>query len=174
MERSFPREVLATLLWPEKPENEARNNLRQAIYQLRKILGDLDKAGDPYLLVTRQTVQFNAESDFTLDVHEFIQTIDTEDLETAVSLYHGELLPGFSCDSVQFEDWLVQERERLHQTALKAMDVLTQSYLQDGQLDKAQTTASRQLSLEPWRESAHRQLMQAYALAGDRGNALAQ
>lgn len=173
-EQSFPREVLATLFWPEASDADARNNLRQSIYQLRKVLGDLDNAGEPYLLVTHQTVQFNADSNFTLDVNDFFQAIERGDLETAVSLYHGELLPGFTCDSALFEDWLRQEREHLHQTALKAMSELTQSYLQGGHLDKAQATARRQLNLEPWRELAHCQLMQAYALAGDRGNALAQ
>jgi hypothetical protein len=41
-------------------------------------------------------------------------------------------------------------------------------------LDKAQAIARQQLSLEPWREQAYRQLMKAFALAGDRANALAQ
>jgi predicted ATPase/DNA-binding SARP family transcriptional activator len=173
-ERSFSREVLATLLWPEESDNDARNNLRQSLYQLRKVLGDLDNAGEPYLLVTRQTVQFNPDSNFILDVKQFYRAIETGDLETAASHYHGELLPGFTCDSVQVEDWLRQEREHLHQVALKAMFELTQNYLQDGRLEKAQSTARRQLSLEPWREQAYCQLMQAYALAGDRGSALAQ
>ena len=173
-ERSFPREVLATLLWPEASDNDAHNNLRQSIYQLRKVLGDLDTAGKPFLLVTRQIVQFNPDSNFNLDVNQFLRAIELGDLETAVSQYHGELLPGFICDSSQFEDWLQLEREHLHQSALKAMFELTQSYLQDGRFEKAQIIARRQLSLESWREQAHCQLMQAYALAGDRGSALAQ
>ena len=173
-EHSFPREVLATLLWPEVSDNDAHNNLRQSLYQLRKVLGDRDYAGEPYLLVTRQTVQFNPDSNFILDVDQFYWAIETGDLETAVSHYQGELLPGFSCDSVLVEDWLRQEREHLHQVALKAMSELTQNYLQDGHFEKAQSTARRQLSLEPWREQAYCQLMQAYALAGDRGSAIAQ
>jgi len=172
--RLFPREVLATLLWPDKPDEIARNNLRQTIYELRKIIGDLASPKEPLLLVTRHTVQFNAASDFTLDVKQFLQEIDSGDLETALARYSGDLLSGYTCDSLPFEEWLRQEREHLHQTALKAMFELTQSYLQNGRLDKAQATARRQLSLEPWREAAHCQLMQAYALAGDRGNALAQ
>ena len=173
-DRPFPREVLATLFWPEETESAARNNLRQAVYQLRKVLGDLEHPEEPFLLATRQTVQFNSDSDFYLDVNHFWQSIERGEPETAVAIYHGDLLPGFTLDSLQFEDWLRHVREQLHQAALKAMSEVAQGYLQAGRLAKAQAAAHQQLLLEPWRESAHRQLMQAYAQAGDRGNALAQ
>lgn len=173
-DRLFPREVLTTLFWPEESESDAHNNLRQAIYQLRKVLGDLDNPDSPYLLVTRQTVQFNGDSDYALDVRHFKQSIDRGDLEPAVALYHGDLLPGFTCDSLEFEDWLRHEREHLHQLALEAMFEVTEDYLQSGLLDKAQVLARKQLILEPWREQACRQLMRAFALAGDRSSALSQ
>lgn len=173
-DRLFSREVLATLFWPEESEATARNNLRQAVFQLRRVLGDLDNPDIPYLLATRQTVQFNADSDFDLDVDFFLQSIAIRDLEAAAGVYQGDLLPGFTCDSLPFEDWLRQEREQLHQAALETMSALTQSHLQACWPHKAQTVARQQLLLEPWREAAWRQLMQAYALAGDRSNALIQ
>jgi predicted ATPase/DNA-binding SARP family transcriptional activator len=173
-DRLFPREVLATLFWPEESEATARNNLRQSVYQLRRVLGDLENPDKPYLLATRQTVRFNADSDFDLDVDFFLQSIAIGDLETAAALYHGDLLPGFTCDSLPFEDWLRHEREQLHQAALEAMFAVTESHLQAGRPGKAQAVARQQLLLEPWREVAWRQLIQAYALTGDRSNALAQ
>ncbi|MCA9951018.1 MAG: AAA family ATPase [Anaerolineales bacterium] len=173
-DKPLSREVLAALFWPEETDKDARNNLRQAIYQLRKLLGDLDKPEQPYLLVTRQTVQFNPDSDYTLDVQDFLQAVDDGDLATAVSHYHGDFLPGFTCDSLEFESWLRQERESLHTLALEAMLEAARDCLRNGRYAQAQTIARQQLTLEPWREQAHRQLMQALALAGDRGNALAQ
>ena len=125
------------------------------------------------MLVTRQAIQFNSASDYTLDVQQFLEAVDRGDLATAVSHYHGDLLPGFSCDSLLFEDWLRQEREHLHQLALEAMFELTREHLGNGRFDKAQVIARKQLALEPWREQAHRQLMLALAQAGDRSNALA-
>ncbi len=94
------------MFWPENSESLARKNLRQSLYELRKVLGDLDSPSTPYLLVSRQTVQFNAESNFTLDVGEFLKAIEGGDLEAAIALYQGDLLPGFTCDSLQFEEWL--------------------------------------------------------------------
>jgi len=173
-ERPVAREVLAALLWPGERGENAYNNLRQAIYHLRQLLGDTTNAGTPYLLVTRQTVQFNPVSDYALDAGRFLAAIEARDLNTAAALYQGELLPGFTCDSVEFEDWLRLERERLHQLALEAMFEAAQDHLAASRPDKAGALARRQLALEPWREPAHRQMMQARALAGDRAGALAQ
>jgi predicted ATPase/DNA-binding SARP family transcriptional activator len=173
-ERPAPREVLAALFWPEEPDRVAHKNLRQALYQLRKLLGDLVRPDQLHLLITRQTAQFNSTGDYALDVAQFLEAIDARDLERAVSHYHDELLPGFTCDSAPFEDWLRREREYLHRLALEAMSELAQDHLRAGHLDRALALAQRQLSLEPWREPAHRQLMQALALAGDRASALAQ
>lgn len=172
--RPFPREVLATLFWPEETEQFARNNLRQAIYQLRKVLGDLDSPDEAFLEVSRHSVQLKDTSNLDLDVRDFLSAIEEGDLATAVELYAGELLPGFTCDSLQFEEWLLLEREKLHQLALQAMFDLTQEHLNAGHFDRAQDVARHQLSLEPWREQAHYQLMMAYAMAGDRTKALAQ
>ena len=173
-ERAIPRDVLAALFWPDQTTDAAYNNLRQALYQLRQLLDDTADADAPYLIVTRQTVQFNCASDHTLDVTRFLRAVEASDLDAAVAHYAGELLPGFTCDSLEFEAWLRLERERLHQLALEALFEAAQDHLTAGRLDRAQAHARRQLALEPWREPAHRQLMQAHALAGDRAAALAQ
>ena len=172
-ERPVAREVLATLFWPDESGDTANNNLRQALYQLRQLLGDTTN-DIPILTATRQSVQFNCGSDHTLDVTRFLRAIEAHDLDAAVAHYAGELLPGFTCDSLEFEAWLRLERERLHQLALEALFEAAQDHLAAGRLDKAQAHARRQLALEPWREPAYRQLMQAYALAGDRAGAFAQ
>ncbi len=40
----------------------------------------------PFLLVTRQTVQFNAASNHILDVSQFLAALENGELETAVAL----------------------------------------------------------------------------------------
>ena len=173
-ERPFPRESLATLFWPDQPDSIAKRNLRQTLYQLRQLLNDSDEQERPFLLVTRHTIQFNRASDHRLDVHQFLTALDEGDLATAVSHYPADLLAGFTCDSLEFEEWLRGERERLHRLALDAMSKLTARQLRNGRIPEAQATARRQLTLEPWSETAHQQLMEALALAGNRPAALAQ
>lgn len=173
--RPHPREALMALLWPDDAPRSAQQSLRQALYALRRTLGDGDTlASEPFLLVTRQTVQFNPASHFTLDVTIFLHHLGQDNLEQAVTLYQTELLAGFITDSTPFEEWLRATREYLHNLALKALSELTQRQLAASNLSQANQYARRQLALEPWREEAHHQLMTVLALGGERSAALAQ
>jgi DNA-binding SARP family transcriptional activator len=68
--REHPREQVAALLWPERPDCEALSALRNALSNLRGALADR-RGPSPLLLVTRTRVQFNDASDHWLDVAEF-------------------------------------------------------------------------------------------------------
>ena len=72
-ERPHRREALANLLWCEHAETVARRSLRQALYQLRHVLPQLEEK--PHLLISANEVQFNAASDYWIDVIEFKQRI---------------------------------------------------------------------------------------------------
>src|SRR5512146_2845412 len=52
------RDALIGLLWPDEPEETARHNLRQALFNIRQAIGD-PAADPPYLLITRHEIQFN-------------------------------------------------------------------------------------------------------------------
>src|SRR5215207_8509078 len=68
--RAHHRDALAALLWPEMPDEAARHNLRQALANLRTAIGDAS-ATPPFLLITRDTIQFNPASEDNLDVSTF-------------------------------------------------------------------------------------------------------
>ncbi len=125
---------MAALFWPDEPETVAKKNLRQSLYQLRQVLGEAVSQEEPYLLVTRSTIQFNAASDHSLDVADFLDALENDHLEQAVTLYQGDLLPGFTCDSLPFEEWLRVERERLHRLAMDALFELTSPQSFEGRL----------------------------------------
>ena len=120
-ERPFARDVLATLFWPNEPENIAKANLRQSIYQLRKTLKDTGKKERSFFIVTRQSIQFNPDSDYKLDVQQFTHALEENDLATAVAYSTGPLLPGFVCDSLEFEEWLRFKQEHLHKITLDTL-----------------------------------------------------
>ena len=63
------RESLAALLWPDWPQQSAMRNLRYALADLRKVIGDRE-AQPPFLLITRETIQLNREADAWVDVIE--------------------------------------------------------------------------------------------------------
>src|SRR5512136_1294992 len=54
--RPHRRESLATLLWPDWPQQSAMRNLRNALADLRKNIGDRETS-TPFLLVTREAIQ---------------------------------------------------------------------------------------------------------------------
>ncbi|MGD2178194.1 MAG: transcriptional regulator, partial [Anaerolineae bacterium] len=66
------RETLAGLLWPEWPDRDARRNLRDALSNLRRAIGDHD-AVPPFLLINRDTLQFNRDSEYESDVAAFTE-----------------------------------------------------------------------------------------------------
>jgi DNA-binding SARP family transcriptional activator/predicted ATPase len=173
------RETLAGLLWPEFPERSARASLRNALGNLRRAIGD-HEASPPCLLVTRQTIRFNTESDHWLDTAEFSSLLASSDaagdaLEPAVALYRGSLLEGFSIpDSAAFEEWLVLTREQLGRQVGDALRDLVAWHQDRGAYDQALPYAWRLVELEPWREESHRQLMRLLVLGGQRSAALAQ
>ncbi len=186
-DRPHRRDALAGLLWPEQPNTAARNNLRQALHQLRRALGE----GPPaFLLVTPQTVQLNQASNGTLDVAEFSALIEASEghnhrrpetcsacvgrLERAVALYRGDLLAGFFLeDSVAFEEWALVRRERLRRAALWALHVLATHSERKGDYGHMERAARRQVELDSFQEGAHRQVMRALAWAGRHNAALA-
>ena len=55
-DRPHARAALAGLLWPDQPPAAAQHNLRQALANLRRALGDRT-ADPPFLLINRETVQ---------------------------------------------------------------------------------------------------------------------
>jgi WD40 repeat protein/DNA-binding SARP family transcriptional activator len=181
-DRQHRREALAAMLWPEIPDRAARNNLRDALANLRQLIGD-HQATPPFLLIERGTIQFNSASDHWLDVTAFRKLAETglgdqgapQRLAEAIDLYHGDFLEAFSLrDSPGFDDWSLLTRERLQRQVLLALGQMARYHQGQGEYGRACDYAWRQVELAPWQEAAHRQVMRLLALRGQRGAALVQ
>ncbi len=175
--RPHPRDGLAALLWGELPETDARNNLRQALANLRKLLA-------PYLIINRESVAFDCDAPHTLDSADFERLLresriegerQYEHLAAAAALYQGDFLAGFYVrDAPEFEEWMLAQRARYRELALHALHQLAEHHLQRGEYGRAIDAATRLLALDAWREEAHRQLMLALARSGRQRAALVQ
>jgi DNA-binding SARP family transcriptional activator/predicted ATPase len=189
-DRPHSRDQLVGLLWPDLPDAAARTNLRQALADLRRVLGD-EHNEIPFLLITRETIQFNPQSEYSLDVVTFQQQLGRcqahrhrhldrclvciERLQGAMALYRGDFLAGFVVnEAAGFEEWVLLKREALHQQAQTAFIQLADFYERQGGYEQAIAYTRRQLELDEWREEAHAQLMRLYAAAGQRSQALRQ
>jgi len=188
--RPHSRAVLAGLLWPDQPEPAAQHNLSQSLLNLRQLLGDAT-AHPSFFLATRQTIQFNPASDHWLDCAELaahlaavqahahadgkICAICARALAQAVDLYHGPFLAEFSlAGSDLFEEWALLKREWLHRQVVEALEQLIEFHERENDYQLAERYAQRLVALDPLREAAHRHLMRALALSGQRNAALAQ
>jgi predicted ATPase/DNA-binding SARP family transcriptional activator len=178
-QRLHRREQLATLFWPGWPDASARTSLRNALSNLRAAIGDV-AAEPPFLLITRETIQFNSDSSYTLDTLEFEKLIQAsqatvEQLQIALDLYRGGFLEGFTLkDCPAFDDWSLAVREQLQRQASTAFSRLADLYEKDKAYEKAIACTRKRLTLEPWQEDAHRQLMRLLAASGQRPATLAQ
>jgi TolB-like protein/protein involved in temperature-dependent protein secretion len=105
-----------------------------------------------------------------VDAIEFERLAKAGKLDAAAALYRGPLLDGHGVRDGAFEDWIRVERTRLHDLAVDVLDRLAGAQSSDTAL----ATAQRLLQLDPAREETHRLLMQLYAAAGQRAQALRQ
>lgn len=183
-DRAHSRPQLAGLLWPDWSESQARTYLLHALANLRQLLHDKE-AAHPFLLVTRHTLQFNLASHHTVDALTLAAYLSTQNesfdrrrvshLADALISYQSPLLAGFYLDGCpEFEAWLLLVRERLQRQVLDALQGLASYHESEGTYQQAINFMQKAVELEPWREEAHRHLMQLFAHSGQRIAALAQ
>ena len=164
--RTRTRDHLIGLLWPEKPERDARHSFSEAVRRLRQSLGE-DR------LVTRGELVELEAGNLEVDALRFLETAD-RDSPAAISLYAGDFFDGFAVDDAPaFEEWVSSERARLRTRAVALLLATGEGHLSACRLTEAQDVARRVLTLQPYHEPAARLLIQATALAGDVTGALA-
>lgn len=102
--KAHPRETLVDLIWPDADLDAGRNRLRNALSVLRSTLAE---AGcDEMLVADRESVRL-APGTLACDVQRFEEAVGRQQWLDARHAYAGELLPG------HFEDWVLEERQRL-------------------------------------------------------------
>ena len=120
------RQRLAFLFWPDSAEAQARTNLRSLLHNLLQVLPESER----FVQAEGQTVQWRPDGPFSLDVDCFRAAVkqadSAEELQAAVALYTGELLP--EC----YDDWIAPERERLAEAYRNALQRLVDLLEQQG------------------------------------------
>jgi len=155
------REKLAGIFWPETSDESARKNLRQELWRIRKALAGQNPVTD-YLLADEFTITFNRNADYWLDATQIERPdLDIQSLTSNLSLYQGELLPGF------FDDWIVLEREHIQTIFETKMEQLLSQLVAAERWIAVQEQGERWLALGNTPEPAYRALMLAHGARGD-------
>jgi len=169
------RQQVAFLLWPDTSESQARNNLRQFIFQLRQALPDPDR----FLSADANTIYWKTDEGQVVDLHLFEWTLREADvserrgdqitlrkmLEQTVSTYQGDLLPG--C----YDDWIAPERERLRQQCQNACQKLVRVLETQREYAVALQIGQQLLRLDPLDEGTYVALMRLHVLNEDHASA---
>lgn len=164
LHREMPQQRghVAFMLWPDSTEAQARTNLRHVLHNLRRALPESHRFVD----ARARTLQWRSDAPLWLDVATFEQALEEGRLEDAVEAYKGELLEG------NLDEWLREERERLSQLQLGALDRLARDLQAQGRFGEAIGYAERLLRQQPLREETYRLLIDLYDMSGDRAAAL--
>jgi DNA-binding SARP family transcriptional activator len=165
--RPVTREELAALMWGERPEENARASLRQALFQLKRSLGDV-------LDVTAETAALRPGG-LAVDAAEFEADVIAGRYREAGLRWTGEFLLGAEdAGGESFRVWLEGERARLRRLFTRALEELTGNAAGRGAWAEAVTWAERWADMLPLDERPHRRLVELLSLAGRATEALAR
>ncbi len=159
---SHRREKLAGLLWPDSLEETARDNLRHALWRIRKAFPSNLKT--EYLFADNLAITFNGSAEYWLDVtalEEADENASADELMKILLSYRGELLPGF------YDEWVILEREHLNSVFEHTMARLLSVMKEEKRWLEILDWGERWIKLGRKPEPAFRALLSAHAAMGD-------
>lgn len=154
------RAILADLLWSDRVDAQARQNLRQLILTLRR---DLSPRHVAVLQTDDQSVSLATEA-ADVDAVQFEAWAKDPALRArCLELPWGSFLDGFSVGSEAFDEWVVAERHRLDAIATRVFSDLAKQFDAAGDGERAILALERLITIDPGEEERHRQLLRLEA-----------
>lgn len=161
-----PRSYLSGVLWPESGEQRAQANLRAAVWRIHHHTPEVLEEGNG-MLELAPAVSVDVHELRAVSRHISASSADLPDADVALPLLrHSTLLPGW------YDDWVLEEREQLHQLRLRALEALARRLVEAGDIDNAIQAAMCAATIEPLRESAHRMLIRVHLVDGNHVEAI--
>ncbi|HEY7151846.1 MAG TPA: BTAD domain-containing putative transcriptional regulator, partial [Solirubrobacterales bacterium] len=173
---------IAEALWPDASPAEALGSLRHYVHVLRERLEPKRSHRAPSSFVATRPGGYQLDAaQVWVDAEElerlaheglrlFVEgQLDpaTAILAEAVALYRGEFLP-----AEQDAEWVLEERERLHHLAARALAALVELRLATGDLGSAADCSRRLADLEPLDMDVQRQFIELCLKQGRRSDAV--
>jgi len=163
--RPVTRVELATLFWGERGEDRARQSLRQALLELKQVLGDNVDVDADAVRVGGDAVE--------LDVVAFERDLAEGRVQDAVGRWAGDFFEGAEdVGGDGFRRWIENERAALHRQLGSAMQKLIGDAELAGDWADAARWAERWAAALPFDEAAHLRFIEALRMSGRTGDAL--
>jgi len=166
-ESPIERGYVAGRLWCDSDEERARANLRSTLWRLRHRAPEL---------VVADATTLALGPDVSADVRDVqrrssvLWEPDHPDESTDLDYrpFALQFLPGW------YDDWVVVERERLHQLCLHCLESIAATLLRRGLFGAAIQALLTSISIDPLRESPRRQLIAVHLAEGNHSEAVRQ
>ncbi len=173
------RETMAGLLWTDSSQKHALAALRTTLWRLKSAgLSD-------WIDLARNEIALNPQKYIEVDVLKFRALLEkcnthghppsqiclfcSPALTEAIELYHGEFLTGINLsNALSFDDWRMQQSETLESLHLNALERLVRCHRTFGDFNLAIHYARIWIGYDRLNETAHHQLLQLYAITGQR------
>jgi len=165
------RGQIALVLWPELAAHKVKANFHTTQFRLDRALGQ------DTLCYEDGAYRIHPEFDYWFDAVEFTKLVMNPDkeperrmeqLQRAVGLYTADFLE--DC----YDEWAVMHREMLREQYVTALDELVRRLMARRRYRQAIKVLIKGLEIDDLRELFYRHLIRAYAMSGQRDQAIAQ
>jgi predicted ATPase/DNA-binding SARP family transcriptional activator len=167
------REQLGAALWPDQPGQQLGNSLHTALRGLRRALGD-----PGWVVYADGRYAFNTSREHDCDVTTFELALAAArrapagdaalpDLQRALAAYGGDFLAGVAAG-----EWAQERRDELRRSFESAVLATGRLHAAAGRHQAAAAAFRRAVAHEPLNETAHRELMAAWAHLGETARAV--
>jgi DNA-binding SARP family transcriptional activator len=163
------RTQLGGILYPQGRQNQVSASLRSALWRAkREVGGPLIESHGPRLCLAQDvTVDLRCWLHRARIITSAPKTEYRIDEGGEVEVLSQELLPTWG------EEWLLLDQQRWDQLRLHALERLAERFLEGGRHMEALEAALAAVSIEPYRESAHRALIRTFIAEGNSASAVA-
>jgi DNA-binding SARP family transcriptional activator len=168
--RKIRRRRAAGLLWPDADAARANANLRSVLWRLQQSAG---RVLEPSLS------DLHLANGIEVDIH-IVAAVARRVIDRSVAMEPGQLSAALRSNLYEDlqpemdDNWLVAERTRHRQLRLQALEILSERFASIRWFGAAVDAGLAAVGADPFRESAHQALIQAYLAEGNQHDACQQ
>ncbi len=159
-DREHSGDFLASLLWSDLETARSRLCLRQALWRLRRLVGECLRVRDDAVLGVDPAID--------CDRDRFLSAVHRGDAMAAMQAYGGPFLAGLSVPGGdEFEDWAALERRHLEESLLRVVEPFARGLVREGRLAQARELVGCLAAVAPDSLDARRMAVEVLLDAGD-------
>lgn len=167
LERVCTRDALLAVFWPDSDGDSAGHRLSQAVYALRRAIGED--------CIETKGRELRAGARLEADALEFERAIEAERYDEAIALYRGPFLAGVHlAETNAFQTWVDARRTRYARQFRKASRTVVDARMAAGDPAGAVAVAQAWVAADPLDDEAQHRLIELLAHVGGRTEALRQ